>query len=92
MKFVDLFAGLGGFHLAARQLGGECVFASEKFRNCMSLIIFFRNSVIVLPFEFRTPYTDTHIERPLRKHSNTPTLQATPITRNCVFEKYTDSM
>lgn len=29
MKFVDLFAGLGGFHLAATQLGAECVFASE---------------------------------------------------------------
>lgn len=29
MRFVDLFAGLGGFHLAAAQLGARCVFASE---------------------------------------------------------------
>jgi len=29
LEFVDLFAGLGGFHLALRALGHECIFASE---------------------------------------------------------------
>lgn len=28
-KFIDLFAGIGGFRLAMKSVGGQCVFSSE---------------------------------------------------------------
>ena len=32
--YIDLFAGIGGFHIAMDNLGGKCVFVSEWDKNC----------------------------------------------------------
>lgn len=36
-RFIDLFAGLGGFHLALEKLGCKCVFASELQQELQKL-------------------------------------------------------
>lgn len=35
--FIDLFAGIGGFHLAMSSLGGECLFASEWDKHAANI-------------------------------------------------------
>ena len=35
-RFIDLFAGIGGFHQAMRSLGGECLMAAEINQACVS--------------------------------------------------------
>jgi len=56
MKFIDLFAGLGGFHLALSRLGHKCVFACEINQNLNSL---YKKNFPKTPIEFDITEVDT---------------------------------
>ncbi len=46
-KFIDLFAGVGGFRLALQNIGGKCVFTSEFEPNAQKT---YRNNFGEVPF------------------------------------------
>lgn len=56
MKFIDLFAGLGGFHLALKSLGHTCVFASES--NTFLADLYEQNHGLRPSGDIRTAYND----------------------------------
>ncbi|AVF03764.1 MULTISPECIES: DNA (cytosine-5-)-methyltransferase [Devosia] len=56
MRFIDLFAGLGGFHQALTKLGHECVFASELDGPLAAL---YEKNFSIKPYgDIRTSWTE----------------------------------
>ena len=41
INYIDLFAGIGGFHIALSNFNTNCVFASEWDKNCQD--VYFEN-------------------------------------------------
>lgn len=46
-KFIDLFCGIGGFHLALKSFDGECVFASEIDKACQQV---YQDNFKIIPY------------------------------------------
>lgn len=58
-KFIDLFAGIGGFRLALQNLGGKCVFTSEWDENAKKT---YRANFGEVPFgDITKDYTKNYI-------------------------------
>ncbi|MDR2757482.1 MAG: DNA (cytosine-5-)-methyltransferase [Planctomycetaceae bacterium] len=62
LKFIDLFAGLGGFHLALQKLGHKCVFASELMPELRKLYKINHN------IECAGNINEVNIEKDIPKH------------------------
>jgi len=65
-RFVDLFAGLGGFHVAMERLGGEGVFAAEWEPTLNAL--YTKNFLIPAWTDINTLETDADIRREVPDH------------------------
>lgn len=64
-RFIDLFAGIGGFRLALQKANGSCVFSSEWDRNAQQTYF---NNYGELPFGDITLFTSANItDRKLKK-------------------------
>jgi len=59
-EFIDLFAGIGGFHYALTSYGANCVFASEWDKHAASV---YQNNFNVTPFGDITKISETEIPR-----------------------------
>ncbi|MCL2373909.1 MAG: DNA (cytosine-5-)-methyltransferase [Treponema sp.] len=57
-KYIDLFAGIGGFHLAMKSYDAECVFASEWDRSAAQV---YENNFGIKPFGDITKIKEAHI-------------------------------
>jgi DNA (cytosine-5)-methyltransferase 1 len=60
-KFIDLFAGIGGFRIAMQNLGGQCVFTSEWDKEAQKT---YRTNFGEVPFgDITKPYIKSYIPK-----------------------------
>lgn len=70
MKFIDLFSGIGGFHLAFHELGATCVFASEIDKNAR--LTYIENFAKYSPKLFSNGHFNDDILKIKKPHSQIP--------------------